>query len=81
MATPHPVARAALAGLVLGMIGASLIFLYSAVGNFQRECGFPDTEECTFEMENAREIGRLQGFASIGCALLSGGLFLLWRKR
>lgn len=82
MSTPsRPLARAALAGLTLGMLGAALIFLYFAITNFQADCTFPDTEECNFELGNAREVGRLQGFASIGCALLGGGLFLLWRKR
>ena len=70
-----------LAGLVLGMIGAAFIFLSSAVGNLQRECSFPDTEECTFELEGAREVGKLQGYAAIGCALVGGGLGLTLRRR
>ncbi len=66
---------------MLGLIGAAGIFLYSAVGHLQADCGFPDTEECEFELANNREIGRLQGFAAIGCALVSGGLGLVLRRR
>ena len=82
MATPsRPIARAVLAGLTLGLLGAALIFLYFALTNFQADCTFPDTDECTFELETAREVARLQGFTAIGCALLGGGFFLLGRKR
>lgn len=80
-ALPPSIARAALLGLTLGMLAAALIFLSGAVKHLTLDCTFPDTEECTFELENAREIGKLQGAAAIGCALLSGGLFLLGRKR
>ncbi len=82
MAAPtRPLARAVLAGLTLGMLAAAFIFLYGSVTHLTQDCNFPDTEECTFELENAREIGKLQGYAAIGCALLAGGLFLLGRKR
>ncbi len=81
MASPPPVARAALVGLVLGLLGASLVFLFSALGNVRRECAFPETEECDFEMEEAREVGRLQGLAAIGCALVGGGMGLALRRK
>ena len=80
----HPlrsVARAALGGLVLGLIGSSLVLLFSALSNLMYECPFPGTEECNFELNNAQEVSRLQSFAAIGCALIGGGLALALRRR
>lgn len=80
----HPlrsVLRAALGGLILGLVSAAFIFLWNAVGSATQDCAFPDTEECNFELANAQEIARLQSFAAIGCALVAGGLFLAVRRR
>lgn len=80
----HPlrsVARAALGGLVLGLIGASLILLFISLKHLSYECPLPGTEECNFDLINAQELGRLQSFAAIGCALIGGGLALALRRR
>jgi len=79
----HPsrsVIRAVLGGLVLGLLGASLIFLWGCWQNAHKTCEFPETEECTFEINTALEIARLQAYASIGCALLAAGGYLLVRR-
>lgn len=82
MAAPlRSITRAALAGLVLGLVGAAIIFVVNAVNNTTRDCAFPGTEECDFETAEAQEIARLQSYAAIGCALVAGGLFLTIRKR
>ena len=80
----HPlrsVARAALGGLILGLVGASLILVFSAWTNATKDCAFPDTEECNFELNNAQEVSRLQSFAAIGCVLIGGGLSLALRRK
>ena len=80
----HPlrsVTRAALAGLVLGLFGAAMIFVVSAWNSANKDCSFPDTEECNFELQNAQEICRLQSFAAVGCALIGGGLYLVMRRK
>jgi hypothetical protein len=77
----NSLARAALLGLILGLAGAALIFVGHAWTNSTQDCTFPDTEECAFELSNAREVGRLQGFAAVGCALIAGGLALAVRRR
>ncbi len=80
----HPlrsVARAALGGLVLGLMGAAMIFVVSAWNNATKDCTFPDTEECNFELNNAQEVSRLQSFAAIGCVLIGGGLYLALRRK
>lgn len=66
---------------MLGLFGASLVFLWGCWRNANRECEFPNTEECTFELATAQEIARLQAFASIGCALMAGGGYLLLRRK
>ena len=80
----HPlrsVSRAALAGLVLGLLGAAMIFASSAWTHATTDCSFPDTEECNFELTNAQEVSRLQSFAAIGCVLIGGGLYLALRRK
>lgn len=81
MATPpRSFSRAAFAGLALGLFGAALVFLWSSWVSSQKECEFEGTEECLFEIATNLEIARLQGFAAIGCALVSGGLYLAARR-
>lgn len=82
MAPPsRSLGRAVLAGLVLGLVSAAIVFVVSAVQNTTKDCAFPGTEECDFETTEAQSIARLQSFAAIGCALVAGGLFLTIRKR
>jgi hypothetical protein len=82
MASPlRNVTRAAFVGLILGLVGAAIIFVANAVTNATRDCAFPGTEECDFELAEAQEISRLQSYAAIGCALVAGGLFLTIRRR
>lgn len=82
MAQPlRSITQAALVGLVLGLVGAALIFVGNAVYSATRDCTFPDTEECNFELTRFQEVGRLQAFAAIGCAFLAGGLYLVVRRR
>jgi hypothetical protein len=79
----HParsVVRAVQGGLVLGLFGASLIFLWGCWQNAHKDCEFPGTEECMFELTTAQEIARLQAFAAIGCATLAAGGYLLLRR-
>jgi hypothetical protein len=66
---------------VLGLFGASLIFLWGCWQNSNKQCEFPDTEECIFEVTTAQQIARLQAFASIGCAALAAGGYLLLRRK
>lgn len=66
---------------MLGLFGAALVFLWGAWGNSQKDCEFPGTEECLFEIATSQEIARLQAYAAIGCALISGGLYLSLRRR
>lgn len=80
----HPtrsVARAILGGLVLGSLGAALIFVISSWNSSHTVCEFPGTDECNLQEETDDEVARLQAFAGIGFALLSGGLFLALRRR
>ncbi len=80
----HPlrsVARAALGGLILGLVGAALILVFSAWTNATKACAFPGTEECNFELNNAHEVSRLQFLAAIGCVLIGGGLSLALRRK
>ncbi len=73
--------RAALGGLILGLVGAAFIFVWHAWMTATADCNFPDTEECNFELANAQEIARLQSLAAIGCALVAAGLYLAVRRR
>lgn len=80
----HPlrsVTRAAVAGLIMGLVGAALFFVANAMHNSTRDCEYPGTDECDFETTEAQEIVRLQSYAAIGCVLVAGGLFLAIRKR
>ncbi len=62
-------------------MGAAMIFVGSAWTNATKDCAFPDTEECNFELNNAQEVSRLQSFAAIGCVLIGGGLYLVLRRK
>lgn len=80
----HParsVARAIMGGLALGSLGAALVFMVSSWNSSHTVCEFPGTEQCNLEEATADEVARLQGFAGLGFALLSGGLFLALRRR
>ena len=72
--------RASLGGLSLGLFGAALIFVGSAWTNVHHDCDYPGTDECAFEVHTGEEIGRIQAWAAIGCALVSSGLFLASRR-
>jgi hypothetical protein len=67
-------------GLVLGLLGAAGVLLWASWGNGHRTCDFPDTEECTLELDAGTELARLEGLAAIGCACLAGAAFLLARR-
>ena len=58
-----------------------MIFVANAWLNSTRVCAFPGTQECTFELSNAREVSKLQTFAAVGCALIASGLYLAIRRR
>ena len=45
------------------------------------DCQYPGTEQCTFEQATGEGVARLQAFAALGCALVSGGLLLLYRRQ
>lgn len=80
----HPlrsVFRSILGGLTLGLLGAAVIFVISSWNNSHQDCEFPGTEQCTFELSTGEDVARLQAFAAIGCALISGGLSLAYRRR
>lgn len=82
MAPPtNSVVRGIFGGLLLGAMGAALIFLDASWNNSHRDCSFPDTEQCNFELSTAAEVARMQALAAIGFALVSGGLYLVWRRR
>ena len=82
MAAPTPsLARAILAGLLLSSLGAALVFVTASWRNSHGDCEFPDTEQCHFELSTQAELARLQGFAAIGFALMTGGLSLALRRR
>lgn len=73
--------RAAGAGLLAGLLGAAVIFVYHAWANAHFQCEFPDTEECTMDSNTALELARLQSYAAFGSCVASAGLFLFLRRR
>lgn len=81
MAGSSSALRGLSAGFVLGFAGAALVFLYGCWTNAKKDCEYPGTEECNFELATANELARLQGFAALGCALLAGGGYLLLRRK
>ena len=76
----NSIVRAIFGGLLLGALGAALIFVVASWNNSHSDCEFPDTEQCNFELSTADEVARMQAFAAIGFALVSGGLYLVWRR-
>jgi hypothetical protein len=80
-APPRSFARAALGGLAAGLLLAAMALGGLSLQRATQACEAPGTEECTFELQTAREIARLQALAALGCALLGGGLALTARRR
>ncbi len=80
----HPVrslSRAAIGGLVLGLVGSAFVLLYAGWTNAHRPCEFPGTAQCEMELSLGEHLARLQSYAAIGCALVAGGVFLFTRRR
>ena len=76
----NSILRGVFGGLLLGAMGAAAIFVAASWINSHRNCEFPGSEECNFELSTAEDVARMQAFAGIGFALVSGGLYLVWRK-
>ena len=74
------VARAALGGLLLGLLGATLLCAFGAWRSTLTECEFPGTEECAMELTMANDMARPQLYAAVGCALVSAGLYVALRR-
>lgn len=73
--------RAALVGLVAGLVGSAIVLAWSARGNLTFDCEFPETEECALELDAHEHIARLQLYAAIGMSLVATGLFLALRRK
>jgi hypothetical protein len=79
----HPLrnlARASLIGLTGGLVVSAFALAFAAFANLNHDCQFPETLECTFEVENAAHIARLQAYSALGCALVGAGLILFLRR-
>lgn len=80
-APPRSLARAALGGLAAGLLLAAVALGVLSLQRARAGCEAPGTEECTFELQTARELARLQALGALGCALVGAGLALTARRR
>jgi hypothetical protein len=74
--TSSGVSRGLVNGVMLGLTGGALVLGVFSIQNAQRECEFPGTMECLFEMDAWAQIARLQALSSLGLILVAAGLFL-----
>lgn len=81
MSRKQGLGRAAVVGLFAGLVGAALVLSWSAYGNMNFVCEFPDTEECSLELDTHESVARLQLYAAIGMSLIATGLFLALRRK
>ncbi|MBF5043671.1 hypothetical protein FGE12_14845 [Aggregicoccus sp. 17bor-14] len=79
---PQSLARAALLGLGLGLLGGAMMLAFFALrGLTGPDCAGLEPIECAAEVELARSLGRLQAASAVALALLSIAVFLWLRKR
>lgn len=81
MSRQQGLGRAAIFGLVAGLVGSALVLGVSAFRNVGFECEYPGTEECVLETGARDEVARLQLYASLGMTLIAVGLFLTLRRK
>jgi hypothetical protein len=73
-------ARAAMGGLLSGLLIASVALGVSAVSRLGARCVSHSENECALEREIAGEGARGEGLLALGALLCSGGLFLRLRR-
>jgi hypothetical protein len=74
-------ARAALAGLFVGLILASLALMGRGALSMTETCDVAESDECAFQETMSHQVGRTQLLAGIGCLCMGAGLGLMLRQK
>jgi hypothetical protein len=74
------VARAALLGLLAGLLAGALGLGVASVRHAHVNCEGLTPQECAFSSEVGAQLGRLQGLGALGLGLVAAGLGLALRR-